>query len=578
MKKGFFALILLLAGMMFPRWVLAVSVEARVDRTSISRHESVVLTVKITGDDGAVDVSAIEDFKVISSGSSSSVSIVNGAMTRESSNNYLLTPVKTGSLMIPELSVEVDGEVHKTQPISVQVSETPPRSGKTEDIFMETSISSEHPYAGQAVTYTVKIYHVLRMANANLQPPEFSGFEAKKMENDRTYSSLSGSRQYNVIELNYVLTPLKTGEFVIEPPMLNCDVIQRGSGRGRGSIFDDPFFGSGRLEPRTVTGDSISVLVRPLPSYQGEVPFSGLVGILALDAATDSAEARVGDSITLSVTLSGSGNLPDAPDPDIKVSEAFKVYKDKSEEQIQFDEKGYSGKKNFRTALVPVKAGEFVLPPIKIAYFDLNTEAYRILETRPLALKIMPSAEKEGMSPDLPEEEKRLPAFEKKAVEIIGRDILPLKEDPDALWVQEPLSLYGFIFYLLVPAACFGAARVYRKLGTKPLDDRALMAKRAALALKTAGKPGIEEESFLGSLYAALVSAVFSRTGVRGESLTGVEMRKMLESAGHAKQVGDTAAELLNRIEEARFGGMKLDEAAKKQLFLDVKAMVERLV
>jgi hypothetical protein len=34
----------------------------------------------------------------------------------------------------------------------------------------------------------------------------------------------------------------------------------------------------------------------------------------------------------------------------------------------------------------------------------------------------------------------------------------------------------------------------------------------------------------------------------------------------------------LNRIEGARFGGMKLDEAAKKQLFLDVKAMVERLV
>jgi hypothetical protein len=182
------------------------------------------------------------------------------------------------------------------------------------------------------------------------------------------------------------------------------------------------------------------------------------------------------------------------------------------------------------------------------------------------------------MSPDLPEEERRLPAFEKKAVEIIGRDILPLKEDPDALRVQKPLSPYGFILYLLVPAACFGAARIYRKLGTKPLDDRALMARRAALALKAAGKSSIEEESLLGSLYAALVSAVFSRTGVRGESLTGAEMKKMLESAGHAKAIGDTAVDLLNRIEGARFGGMKLDEAAKKQLFLDVKAMVERLV
>lgn len=572
-------MVLLLVGMILPGYSHAVEVEARVDRTTISRHEAVYLTVKIIGGDGAVDVSAIKDFKVISSGSSSSVSIINGAMTRESNNNYALTPLKQGILTIPELSVEVDGEVYKTRAISVQVSETPDQAGKTEEIFITTEASTENPFLGQPFTYTVKIFHASRIVNANFQVPEFKGFDAKKIENDRSYSSIMGSRQYNVIELNYVLIPLKAGEILVEPPVLRCDVVQRSTGRSRsGSLFDDPFFSQGRLEPVTLSGDSVHISVRALPPNEGSLPFSGLVGVFVLEASTDKPEARVGDSITLSVTLSGTGNLMDAGEPEIKVPESFKIYKDSPEEKIDLNEKGYSGKKSFRTALVPVKAGEFSLPPIKICYFDVAREAYGTLETKPLALKISPSKEKEEIQLVGPGSELPKQGFEKKAVEFIGRDILPIKEDPDALSRQKPLSIPGFIFLMLAPVTGFIAVRIYRKYRNKPMDDRAWMAKRAVLGLKAAEKPGMAEEQFLGALYTALVSAVLSQAGTKGESLTGPEMREILASCGHSKDLGDAAADLLNRIESARFGGMKLQESGKKQLFLDVKGMIRRFL
>ena len=578
MKRSCFVLVMLLAGTILPGYSHAVEVEALVDRTEISRHDVVYLTVKIIGGDGAVNLSAIKDFKVISSGSSSSVSIINGEMTRESNNNYALTPLKQGTLTIPELIVEVDGEVHQTRAISVQVSETPNQAGKTEDVFITTHVSSETPFLGQPFTYTVKIFHALRIVNANFQAPEFKGFDAKKLENDRSYASMTGSRQYNVIELTYILIPLKAGGIIIEPPVLRCDVVQRNSGRGRGSIFDDPFFSQGRLEPVTLSGDSVSISARVLPPYEGSLPFSGLVGVFALEASTDKPEARVGDSITLSVTLSGSGNLMDAGEPEIKIPESFKVYKDSPEEKIDLNEKGYSGKKSFRTALVPVKAGEFPLPPIKICYFDVAREAYGTLETKPLALKISPSKEKEESQPIGPGRDLPKPGFEKKAVEFIGRDILPLKEDSDAFSRQKFLSIPGFIFLMLAPVTGFIAVRIYRKYRNKPMDDRAWMAKRAVLGLKAAEKPGMAEEQFLGALYTALVSAVLSQAGTKGESLTGPEMREILASCGHSKDLGDAAADLLNRIESARFGGMKLQESGKKQLFLDVKGMIRRFL
>ena len=65
----------------------------------------------------------------------------------------------------------------------------------------------------------------------------------------------------------------------------------------------------------------------------------------------------VGDSTTLTVTVQGRGNIMDAQAPQPALPEGLKTYADTPEEQIRLGADGYEGKKVFRTALVPVQAG-----------------------------------------------------------------------------------------------------------------------------------------------------------------------------------------------------------------------------
>ena len=103
----------------------AAAATARVDRTQLAPGESLALSVTLQNGEGDVDVTAINDFKVLSQGTSTSLRIVNGATSREVIYNYLLMPQRQGQLTIPALSVTVDGQVLRTEPIAVTVSDQP---------------------------------------------------------------------------------------------------------------------------------------------------------------------------------------------------------------------------------------------------------------------------------------------------------------------------------------------------------------------------------------------------------------------------------------------------------------------
>ncbi len=554
----------------------AASVQASVDRNTAALGESVQLRVSASGvGDGDVDVSPIRDFKVIPRGRSTNLRVVNGTTSREIVFNYTLVPLKAGDLRIPPLAVRTPGGDYRTLRIDITVSERPQESAEDRDIFVRAEVSNDRPYAGEQLVYTFRLYRTLRITEARFQKPDFAGFTAEQIGEERSDIAVINGKRFHTTTLSYVLIPLTAGPKTIQPAVLECGVVQRDH-RGGSSPFDfDSLFGRGRVDTRALRTDAIDIDVRPLPDHPEPHPFSGLVGKMDIRASLDKKDLKTGESATLTLVIEGAGNIVDAEAPAMDVPDGFKVYADAPQEEIALDPNGYFGKKTFRMALVPLEPGAYRLPPANLTYFDTGSETYVDRRTASFDLTVGErEAEEEMTVVSAPNGGN---GTDKQKVAFTGRDILPIREDLSALETRRPLSIQWFLALLGIPAALFaGVGGVFLAL-RKGDDPAGRMARRARVSLKKAGASGIGEDVFLSCLYRGVVSAILSRSGASGESLTGAEAEMILNGQGFPPEVVQGASGLLELIESAKFGGAPLASPERERLLAETRRLVRRI-
>lgn len=565
-------LILFFGNGVAPVW--AAQVQAVVDRTAVTLGESLELSVTIEGGDGEVDVSGIEAFKVISRGSSSSFQFINGRSSNQKIYSYTLLPLRDGQLTIPALPVEIDGKVQQTRPITIRVQKRAAAAQDSQDVFIKTRVSNDTPYVGQQINCTYSLFNAVQISDARFVKPEFTGFSAMEIQNQNSERTVINGREYIRRDLSYILIPRKSGVLNIEPAEIQLNVVQRSSrGRTR-SPFDD-FWGRSQVESRFLQSDSLSLTVKPLPPLPQSLTFSGLVGQFELAAQIEKTDLTVGDSITYSLTLKGNGNLAEVSDLRPSVPASFKSYKDSPQEEIELTPAGYEGKKIFRTALVPVKAGRYVLPAVTLTYFDVDKEKYATLATKPIDLVVSPATTR-----DAPTNRTTAGPSSKSKNEVVftGRDILSLKEDLGALEHQAPLPLTVFLLWLFFPAAGYLGVKFVSDRLQKEDGRRKRQARQARKALKTAATADAEGKEYLSLLYRALVAAIRAGSDTKGESLTWAETENLLLRSGCDQETAREAARLLEEIESANYSGGKAGSGDRQSLLTRTKSMAGRLL
>ena len=557
----------------------ALTVKARVDKTRMTFEDTLSLTVTITDGDADVDTSAIQDFKVMGHSTGSNFQWINGKSSVENTHFFSLSPLKKGTLVIPALAVHHKGEIYSTDKIEIVVGDSPVSAAESDDIFIRARVNHSSIYPGQQLVYTFSLYFAVQISNPSLQIPDFKGFSVKESDKDTQSTTLVNGREYQLIERNIILDPLKAGKYPIPPSVLTCHVVVKNTKRSRDpfdAFFNDSFFGRSTLVKKVFKTKPLTVHVKDLPPNPYPVPFSGLVGRFSLKSGLESNHMKVGDSTTLTLTVAGSGNVSDAAEPDVTVPSGFKLYKDNPEEKITSGKGGFSGKKTFRMALVAVNAGRYTIPPVSYVYFDVEKGVYKVLSSTPYEIDVGPSPD--GSTTAMPSADPaQTGGLFKKKVEYTGHDILPLKESLDGVVPCFELSPIGFTLCLVIPLLGLGLVKIIVLYSGRGKTTGAMMAERADKALKTAGGKGISDEQFLANVYLAFVSRVFSRAHVTGESLTAREVRSILESSGCNGQVVSDAESLLSRIESLRFGGETMDDEAKKSLLEDTRKMIRRI-
>lgn len=555
MKRVYLYILLFLVIIPFQGFCLDVTVQ--VDKNHISENDSILLQVIIKGGRGSVDTSVITDFKVIPRGTSTSVNIINGNYSKTLTHRYVLQPLRQGKLRIPALKVTDNGELFYTKEILVQATKLAPEKRKLAKIFATASLSEKELFAGEQCTYTFKFYTSVNFSRATLQEPSFSGFFAKEAEKRKNYSENINGIPYKITEINYLLVPEKIGQFEIEPAAIMCEIPVSGRRDPFGnSFFSNSFFATGRTETKKIITESVKVKVKPLPIYKGKSFFSGLVGNFSIKAGLDSENVKAGDSVTFTITISGTGNVMDAVLPEISFPESFKIYDDEPEKKIIMTSKGYAGEKIFKKAVVPVKPGSFVIDPVTLTWFDVKSRKYESASTPLINFFVEKSdlgnLEKSSYQSGKRKDKKTI----KKSVEITGHDIFALKEGPQVLTTRTSLPFYLFLFLLSMPGVIFCFFKVYLIFGRREASCSTIMEKRSKHNLQLAGGDTLEMEDFLRFLYTALVSKVLSKGGVKGESLTKVETFDILFSKGYSLDTVQDVSEMLSDIESARYGGV----------------------
>ena len=347
-------------------------------------YVEVTFTLK-NADGSAFSPPAFNDFSVVAGPSRSiQTTVINGQLSKEMSYTYSVQPRRTGTLIIGPANIKVGGVVMQTKPIEVDVLQRDAIQQGARDYYVEVVPSSINAYVGQQIRLDYRLYTTIEIQNYNIvEEPDYAGFYAEDLRRTDTRlrrEIINGNQYFTRTLKSIALYPQQAGQITIPSALLQLGIVS--GDRDNYSIF----FGNSvkRVPFRT---DSVVVNVMPLPRPVPE-GFAGAVGDFRLRTSTNRTTLTTDDAISVTMEISGNGDLKriQAPDPDLP--ESFDVYDPETEEYNLGEVNGFKqGQKVFTFLAQPKEAGLFTISP-RFVYFDSDSIVYRTLGSDTLSLTI----------------------------------------------------------------------------------------------------------------------------------------------------------------------------------------------
>ena len=332
---------------------------------------------------------------------SSSTQLINGKMSHQTSYTYVyyLQAVSEGRFSIPPAEFTYDNKTYVSDSMLIEVigtgttrqgSQQGGAAGAGDDninvagnnLFVNVGVSRKDVYIGEPVAVTVKLFTRVNLSGINeIKFPSFNGF----LRSDIPTPPLSSLRQENIRGTIYgtgvvqqlLLYPQLTGELEIDPVQISVLVQQKS---GQSDPFFGDFFSTVQTVPRTVASQPVKIRVKQLPGVKPD-DYSGIVGQLKIKASVNKDTVDVNDPVTLTVVISGTGNLKVAATPAVKLPPDIEVYDPKITDDIKNSMSGSSGQKTFEFLLIPRHNGEYRIPPVSYSYFNPSSGRYEKLST-----------------------------------------------------------------------------------------------------------------------------------------------------------------------------------------------------
>ncbi|MED5353326.1 MAG: BatD family protein, partial [Nitrospinota bacterium] len=519
-----------------------IQVLATVDRTQITLEDSIQLSVTIKGTQNTPppELPSLPNFRITSGGTSSSTQIVNMERSISITHNYRLTPMNIGQFKIGPARIRANKKVYLTQPINILVKKsTAPIQTGNRPVFLEATASKKEAYVGEQLIYSFKLFYRVEAKNFDLNMPfGASHFQKEELGKAKSYQSVVNGIQYHVQEVSVALFPIKPGKAEIPPATLEFDIYHRPQNRSNGGpfsqFFNDPFFSQGtRAEHKVLRTKPISIEVLQLPEKGKPEESKNIIGNFNIVSNLGKDDLEVGDTTTLTITVSGKGNLRGVsfPEPDLK--KLFKIYPDQPEFTQTVIGNQITGKKVFKFALVPLKPGVVKLPAFTLYYFDPTIKDYRQAQTHSIEVNVRPSSTQETLN--LVQSNSLGNIIAKPKIEILAEDILPLHTTLDDFnninTKINASTVLEFTFPTIFFLICAFFIQQKKRLATDMAFYRSQKAYKTAyqkLESLTHSK-NIDSKEFASELSEILRGYIGDKLNMKGKAITAAEVEYKLK-------------------------------------------------
>ncbi|CAD2248768.1 BatD family protein [Xanthomonas arboricola] len=324
------------------------------------------------------------DFALGAKSANQQMQVTNGSVTVRALFGVVLTPRKSGELIVP--AIRVGNE--RTEPLRLQVGASASDAGSSasgaaaaaqgnEDAFVQTQVDDPQPYVQQSVGVVVRLYFATQLASGELDLEAPDGASLQRIGDDVSSVKVLNNRQYNVVERRYLLVPERSGRLVLPSARFN--------GRSVGGFFDDYFGrGNGELSARSAS-IPLQVRAQPANAPQPWLPLRSL----QLRYTTTPQRATAGEAAQIVVEASARGatqaQFPELPTPSVPDAQVFA-------EPPQYEERFVDGSPQLRLtrrySIVPNRAGPLVVPGLQVAWWDVGAAAAKTAALPDLTLDV----------------------------------------------------------------------------------------------------------------------------------------------------------------------------------------------
>ncbi|MBA3869372.1 MAG: BatD family protein [Anaerolineae bacterium] len=234
------------------------------------------------------------------------------------------------------------------------------------DVYVEASVDNTNPYVGQQVIYSLKLYDAVGLINPLYQPSNFEGFWRIDIGVVSQTNEQINGRTYNVTTISTALYPTHSEAINIQPSSV---------------ILPETVFRA----KQTLTANPVSLDVKALPQSNSSA-FNGAVGQFTMSASLDRQAVNIGEPVTMTLTVSGTGNIEQLPPPALPDNWRATINAGNFKSQTQ---NGLIiGTRDYQIVFTPTSTGDQELPAITLNYFDPVDANYKSMSTSPIQIQV----------------------------------------------------------------------------------------------------------------------------------------------------------------------------------------------
>ena len=546
----------------FSHGIAQVSFQTKVSKNRLGLNERLRVSFEMNQNGDNFTPPSFNGFNVVGGPNQSvSNSWVNGVRSFSKSYTYFLTPTRKGKIIIAQASIEIDGEVYKTTPVQIEVTQAVnnPNSPQAranaiadENLHLVAEISKRNPYLNEAITVIYKLYFSSEISVSNVnetESPKYSDFWSHlipipKLEIKR--GEFKGQPYNYVTWRKTVLYPQKTGKLVIAPLTLNVSVDVPTNRRD--------FFGNRVYQktPKMITAGKRTIDVRPLPLAGRPDDFDGAVGDFDLNVKFNKTALKSSESFQATIKVSGRGNLKLFSLPKLSAPSSLEVYEPEHKENVKTNLLGMQGNIEDTYTVVPQYQGNYPIPSVSFSYFDPVKALYVSLRSEEQLIDVFegPTASSNTAAPNILQKNNinATPYFDfiKLETVLLSMDQTNFYGSAN-FWL---LLLLPFILYVVIVLV----KRRSENYTVDPVTQKQRRAARLAKKYLSSAKKVLgDKENFYNALERALHNYLKAKLSIETAEFSKESIVTLLQQKNSSPETIADFISILEKCEAARY-------------------------